>query len=80
MVGPTIFVVLAGQAVELYEWASELVRSGAVADLWGKVAVSFWDRLQTMNSSLRSDHKRHVHFAADPHGSNLITANSDITA
>jgi hypothetical protein len=48
VVGPTIFVVLAGQAVELYEWASELVRSGAVADLWGKVAVSFWDRLQTM--------------------------------
>ena len=40
VIGPAIalLTVLASQAVDLYQWASESVKSGAAADLWNRLA------------------------------------------
>jgi predicted PurR-regulated permease PerM len=42
IIGPAmaLLVVLVSQAVDLYQWASEGVRSGAVVELWNKLASS----------------------------------------
>ncbi len=50
VIGPAVLllVVLAGQAVDLYAWASELVKTGKLTESWVRVAVPFLDRLQDL--------------------------------
>lgn len=47
VIGPAValLVVLAGQAVDIYQWASELIRSGKLAEVWDRLAIPLLDRL-----------------------------------
>jgi len=47
VIGPAValLVVLAGQAVDIYQWASELIRSGKLAEAWDRLAIPLFDRL-----------------------------------
>lgn len=47
VIGPAValLVVLAGQAVDIYEWASEMIRSGKLAETWDRLAIPFFDRI-----------------------------------
>lgn len=50
VIGPAILllVVLANQAVDLYAWASELVKTGKLTESWVRVAEPFLERLQAL--------------------------------
>jgi predicted PurR-regulated permease PerM len=47
VIGPTVslLIVLAGQAVDIYQWASELIKSGKLVEVWGRLAVPLFDRI-----------------------------------
>lgn len=47
VIGPAValLVVLASQAVDIYQWASELIRSGKLAEAWARLAIPVFDRL-----------------------------------
>lgn len=47
VIGPAIFLlgVLAAQAVDIYQWASELIRSGELAKAWSRIAIPMLDRV-----------------------------------
>jgi len=47
VIGPAILllVVLAAQAVDIYQWASELIRSGRLAEAWSRIAIPMLDRV-----------------------------------
>ncbi len=50
VIGPAVLllIVLAGQAVDLYGWASDLVKTGKLAETWGRVAIPLIDRFQAL--------------------------------
>jgi predicted PurR-regulated permease PerM len=43
VIGPavTLLIVLSGQAVDMYQWASSVIQSGKLAEVWGKFTNSF---------------------------------------
>ncbi len=47
VIGPAVslLVMLAGQAVDIYQWISELIRSGKLAETWDRLAIPLMDRL-----------------------------------
>jgi predicted PurR-regulated permease PerM len=47
IVGPAIFLfgILAAQAVDLYQWASELIQSGRLAEGWSKFASPILEKI-----------------------------------
>ena len=47
VIGPTVslFIVLAGQAVDIYEWVSELIRSGKLLETWDRLVMPIFDRI-----------------------------------
>jgi len=47
VIGPTIFLlaVLTTQAVNLYEWTSEFIQTGKLAEAWSRFATPMLDRL-----------------------------------
>jgi predicted PurR-regulated permease PerM len=47
VIGPAVslFIVLAGQAVDIYQWVSELIKSGKLQETWDRLALPLLDRL-----------------------------------
>lgn len=47
VIGPavTLLIVLAGQAVDIYQWVSELVKSGKLLETWDRLTIPFFERL-----------------------------------
>jgi predicted PurR-regulated permease PerM len=41
----SLLIVLAGQAVDIYQWASELIRSGKLVEAWDRLAAPLFDRI-----------------------------------
>jgi predicted PurR-regulated permease PerM len=48
VIGPVVLFLaaLASQAVDFYQWTTDLIQSGRLAEKWSSVAAPFLDRLQ----------------------------------
>ena len=49
VIGPAValLVVLSGQAVDIYQWASSVIQSGKLAEVWNRLTSSFLDNILT---------------------------------
>jgi predicted PurR-regulated permease PerM len=49
VIGPAValLVVLSGQAVDMYQWASSVIQSGKLGEIWSRLTSSFLDTILT---------------------------------
>ena len=49
VIGPAValLVVLSGQAVDMYQWASSVIQSGKLTEVWSRLTSSFLDTILT---------------------------------
>jgi predicted PurR-regulated permease PerM len=49
VIGPSValLIVLSGQAVDMYQWASSVIQSGKLAEVWSRLSSSFLDKILT---------------------------------